>query len=726
MVGKSKLFNGRKEKASSYSLFQSILNNNEEKSIARDVSVKSLNNSLFQSSLFSNEKKDETRDFLERSWSDVSTPDFLKYKAKSLIINMSEKIRKWKNTIFFNNKKNISFSNILKHQIFQLENKEATKFLKGKSISQKRFNIANQSLRAPSVFTLDTNVNKWLARFDNYLELNRTFGDRDKINVLGSFLDDTTFKLVDSLINERSYDEVKTKFRALFSRPESSAHVYLHTFVVRGQELNESLVQYAAVLQELGRKAFPDLNLRELDIYLRGQFQAGVRDREMAERLAVLDHENLEMLVFRAREHEGLPFRFSGIRERSRNMFNQGTRRQITEGEIRNLITLKLESNIMFQNHNKHYGNSQNNVETIRNSYDNSFVIANLSNMSNFSKLLNNSNDGSYLNSTSRNYMPNYPVQKPAMRCFLCNQEGHIKRNCPNWIRNMNNQYYRLGYDSQYSSLNRSTPMATIRNDQRKQFSANTNNINEESDNYDLEYVFGKLGCKELQKTKGSFTTANGQPLNVIGFYTASLRIGTNEVKLDVFVAVDLQHDCLIGLDYMGKHPRYQSDRLQTIDINPQLHDKEIVTVLGWKDASENSQHNESHSGDLRTYCENGSVVINFCDYVNDLKERLISLYDIQMNYNIGDKPSNGNENNLDSPRLPSCDAENNHHIPEDFSPTSQVMPVRSDSEDLSPSECNQFAESENRAVILQDRNNKNLPAQKKKRGRPMKICSTT
>ncbi|RNA43601.1 hypothetical protein BpHYR1_030997 [Brachionus plicatilis] len=63
-----------------------------ENRIARDVSVKSLNNSLFQSGLFSSEKKDETRDFLERSWSDVSTRDFLKYKAKSLIINMSEKI----------------------------------------------------------------------------------------------------------------------------------------------------------------------------------------------------------------------------------------------------------------------------------------------------------------------------------------------------------------------------------------------------------------------------------------------------------------------------------------------------------------------------------------------------------------------------------------------------------------------------------------------------------
>ncbi|RNA43927.1 hypothetical protein BpHYR1_001312 [Brachionus plicatilis] len=185
MVGKAKLFTGRKKKASSYSLFQSILNNNEEISIARDVSVKSLNNSLFQPSLFSSEQKDETRDFLERSLSDVSTRDFLKYKPKSLIINMSEKIGKWKNTISFNNKKNISFSNIWKHQIFQLENKEAetTKCLKGKSISQKRFKMANHSLRAYQIF-----------------------GDRDKINVLGSFLDDTTKSLFDKIIYYRLFE----------------------------------------------------------------------------------------------------------------------------------------------------------------------------------------------------------------------------------------------------------------------------------------------------------------------------------------------------------------------------------------------------------------------------------------------------------------------------------------------------------------------------------------
>ncbi|RNA36966.1 Retrovirus-related Pol poly from transposon [Brachionus plicatilis] len=388
----------------------------------------------------------------------------------------------------------------------------------------------------------------------------------------------------------------------------------------------------------------------------------------------------------------------------------------------------------------------------------------------------------------------------------------------------MNNQFYRLCYDSQYSSLNRSTPMATIRNDQSNQFSANTNNINEESDNNDLKYVFG---------------TANGQPLNVIGSCTSSLRIGTNEVKLIVFVAVDLQHDFLIGLDYMGK-VQGTRDKLKEIYSSlggEELHDKEIVIVLGWKDASENRPHNESFSGDLRTYwfqwgrlrvingvlyriwkiCDDqlryqlvvprtmrkdilrqmhdselgghfgmttmagkieskyywpgqhkeiGDYVRNCikcqeaktngilkrgplkpiitsrpfqlvsCDIlgplpvtkdvwlgeeereswkgpyevlakiteltykikqINGKKKLIVNIYRIkkylmlavqqeeislsqEQNITINE---DGNENNLDSPRLPSCDAENYHHIPEDLSPTSQVMPVRSDSEDL-------------------------------------------
>ncbi|RNA31696.1 hypothetical protein BpHYR1_004628 [Brachionus plicatilis] len=100
------------------------------------------------------------------------------------MINMSEKIGKWKNTISFNNKKNISLSNIWKHQIFQLENKEAetTKCLNGNSISQKSLIMTNLSLRAPLVFSLNTNVDIWLARFDNYLESNRIFTDNRRRN----------------------------------------------------------------------------------------------------------------------------------------------------------------------------------------------------------------------------------------------------------------------------------------------------------------------------------------------------------------------------------------------------------------------------------------------------------------------------------------------------------------------------------------------------------------
>ncbi|RNA27099.1 hypothetical protein BpHYR1_038792, partial [Brachionus plicatilis] len=137
--------------------------------------------------------------------------------------------------------------------------------------------------------------------------------------------------------------------------------------------------------------------------------------------------------------------------------------------------------------------------------------------------------------------------------------------------------------------------------------------------------IWRKLGCKELKKTIGSFTTANGRPLNVIESYTASLRIGNNEVNLDVFVVVDLQHDCLIGLDYMGK---VQETRNKL---------KEIYSSLGGEEV------------------------------VKDRKNKASLL---------------------------SGNSENNHYIPEDLSPTYEDMPFRSNTEDLSPSECCKHTQS--------------------------------
>ncbi|RNA35649.1 hypothetical protein BpHYR1_029875 [Brachionus plicatilis] len=56
---------------------------------------------------------------------------------------------------------------------------------------------------------------------------------------------------------------------------------------------------------------------------------------------------------------------------------------------------------------------------------------------------------------------------------FLIQQGGIIRQiiqfKTNNEI-NTNNQYYRFDYDSQYNSLNRSTPMTKIRYDQESNF----------------------------------------------------------------------------------------------------------------------------------------------------------------------------------------------------------------------------------------------------------------
>jgi len=33
----------------------------------------------------------------------------------------------------------------------------------------------------------------------------------------------------------------------------------------------------------------------------------------------------------------------------------------------------------------------------------------------------------------------------------------------------------------------------------------------------------------------------------------ANLKVGLNQIELKVYLACNLQHDCLVGLDFMGK-----------------------------------------------------------------------------------------------------------------------------------------------------------------------------
>ncbi|CAF1064050.1 unnamed protein product, partial [Brachionus calyciflorus] len=61
--------------------------------------------------------------------------------------------------------------------------KTTKNFIEQSISQQKEDRIMANNMRAPSVFNLETNVDLWLARFDSYLEINRIFADRDKINI---------------------------------------------------------------------------------------------------------------------------------------------------------------------------------------------------------------------------------------------------------------------------------------------------------------------------------------------------------------------------------------------------------------------------------------------------------------------------------------------------------------------------------------------------------------
>ncbi|CAF1092784.1 unnamed protein product [Brachionus calyciflorus] len=103
--------------------------------------------------------------------------------------------------------------------------------------------------------------------------------------------------------------------------------------------------------------------------------------------------------------------------------------------------------------------------------------------------------------------------------------------------------------------VNRSTPLnRNVSSNNR----GTTNNVIDEVEEQKLNYVYILIGNEKVEylidtgRHKGFFTTANGQPLEVMD-KGKTLKIDMNEVESDVLVANDLQHECLVGLDFIRK-----------------------------------------------------------------------------------------------------------------------------------------------------------------------------
>ncbi|CAF0926775.1 unnamed protein product [Brachionus calyciflorus] len=242
----------------------------------------------------------------------------------------------------------------------------------------------------------------------------------------------------------------------------------------------------------------------------------GLRNRDIPDKLAMIDIGDMETLVLRAREQESLFLGFSGFGMWNRLQNQMANRRAMTNEEIRNLIKPKFEP--FYQQGRPQQQPQMNTVENLRR-HEKSFM----------------------------------PMQMRISQC--CNQEGHIRRNCPNRSRNVQNDYYRLNFDPN-SPENRST---SVNRNVSFNNRANANNVEFLIDTgIKRTLINGEIWdiIKEennlIKGHKGSFTTANGQPLEVMGKVKTKLKIGMNEVELDVFVANYFKHDCLVGLDFMG------------------------------------------------------------------------------------------------------------------------------------------------------------------------------
>lgn len=122
--------------------------------------------------------------------------------------------------------------------------------------------------RAPVVFTIHTEVEVWLARFDRFARSAGVMFDYNIINLMASYLDDETYKIVENAGFEHRWENVCIRMKALFGKSNISTHAYVQKFITRMQNPNENIVQYASALMELAKNTFPGQKRNELDALL--------------------------------------------------------------------------------------------------------------------------------------------------------------------------------------------------------------------------------------------------------------------------------------------------------------------------------------------------------------------------------------------------------------------------------------------------------------------------
>lgn len=170
------------------------------------------------------------------------------------------------------------------------------------------------NIKAPEIFTKETDVELWLSRFKHYIRaLGLQRREEETINILATLLDDECYRLVEAVGFTPNWDGNERTMLALFAKPTMNPHVYLQQFMRRTQRPDENVSQFAAALHDMAIKSLGQQTTRGgIDNFVKEQFILGLRDQQIADKLRYNVFNNLDDLINKAKDYEAMQSAYRG------------------------------------------------------------------------------------------------------------------------------------------------------------------------------------------------------------------------------------------------------------------------------------------------------------------------------------------------------------------------------------------------------------------------------
>jgi hypothetical protein len=380
---------------------------------------------------------------------------------------------------------------------------------------------------APALFTKNTDVERWLKRFEMYLEEDNVTRESQKCTALMSRLDDECVTMVENHVNncKNNYKLLVQTMKQLFDKKQMLTYDYLNKFMKRNQKQNENVDQFLANLIDLANYAYPNVGQKIRETEIVNRFVDGLTNTHVRYDL----HKQFNNLS---------KIKLKDVRDKAVALENMYSRSQI----VVNQTTIKAQPQECQC------------IKQLGIVCDPAIIR---------------------IKCADCNPAPVSVKKKREMLCFKCKQPGHYRAQCKS-----NDKRSKLVNELQLKINNYCNQIngQCLLDNKLVNFVADTGSpitiVN--------ETVLTTNDLNQLRPVRYNIYTANGETCNVLGEKTCKIQLGDTETFLSVLVVKNLQNDCLLGLNYLSVSPitRESIDKLkEQIRINSNLLNKSQVTI---------------------------------------------------------------------------------------------------------------------------------------------------